>query len=188
MKKCSKCGGILSVYMFTNQPSSGDGKSAWCRKCKAAHERDRIRNNPELKEQSRINSRNRYRKNPELLKEKVREYSLKNRESIKKRTHKRYLKKIYNITPDIYNDKLVKQGGGCAICGSVLPGGTGRFHIDHDHKTGNMRGLLCFMCNSGLGMFKDDLCLFDKVYHYLDVHRHIITDRTIPLWEKNQRP
>lgn len=68
---------------------------------------------------------------------------------------KRILKK-YNITIKEYDKLLKKQGKGCAICGTKIPGGTGRFAIDHEHLTGKIRGLLCVNCNNGLGNFRDD--------------------------------
>ena len=43
---------------------------------------------------------------------------------------------------------LAEQGGGCAICGA--PPKTRRLHVDHDHKTGEIRGLLCYRCNKAL--------------------------------------
>ncbi len=43
---------------------------------------------------------------------------------------------------------MAAQGGGCALCGS--PPRTRQLHIDHDHKTGRVRGLLCFRCNRAL--------------------------------------
>lgn len=44
-----------------------------------------------------------------------------------------------------YEAQLARQGGGCAICASTPK--SRRLHIDHDHKTGVVRGLLCFPCN-----------------------------------------
>lgn len=44
----------------------------------------------------------------------------------------------------------------CAICGTDKPGGRGRFHIDHNHETGDARGLLCIRCNQALGLFGDN--------------------------------
>ena len=56
------------------------------------------------------------------------------------------LAKIFNITPEEYDQILEVQGGGCGICGRAPRDGK-RHAVDHDHKTGFVRGLLCFMCN-----------------------------------------
>lgn len=47
-----------------------------------------------------------------------------------------------------YDARLVAQNGGCAICGTTPK--TRRFHVDHDHRTGAVRGLLCHRCNRNL--------------------------------------
>jgi len=49
------------------------------------------------------------------------------------------------LTLDAYHAMLYAQGGGCAIC--KRPPKTRRLHVDHDHATGKIRGLLCFTCN-----------------------------------------
>lgn len=88
---------------------------------------------------------------------------------------KQRLKK-FNLTVDQFNDLLLKQNGGCAICGTVFSSSsTSRLSVDHDHKCcpgkescGNcVRGLLCTNCNSGLGHFKDDLTLLTSAITYL---------------------
>jgi hypothetical protein len=48
----------------------------------------------------------------------------------------------------------LSQDGRCAICRRRFDGGS--FVVDHCHKRGHVRGLLCYPCNSGLGMFKDN--------------------------------
>lgn len=60
----------------------------------------------------------------------------------------------YGLTLEGYEGMLLEQGGGCAICG--LPPGTRALHVDHDHRTGEVRGLLCNNCNQGLGRFRDE--------------------------------
>ena len=52
------------------------------------------------------------------------------------------------ITLAEYTELLEKQGGGCAICESRPK--TRRLHVDHNHKTGEVRGLLCMRCNRNL--------------------------------------
>lgn len=61
----------------------------------------------------------------------------------------------YGLTLADYDRMAEDQGNGCAICGGPPTGNTGRFHVDHCHKTGNIRSLLCGKCNTGLGSFDD---------------------------------
>jgi hypothetical protein len=63
---------------------------------------------------------------------------------------------------------LQSQGGRCAICHTDQPGGHGRFHIDHDHVSGRIRGLLCNNCNRGLGSLKHDPDFLRKAITYLE--------------------
>ena len=65
-----------------------------------------------------------------------------------------------------YDLMLEKQGGGCAICGSLTNGGRA-MAVDHDHVTGAIRGLLCMHCNLGLGQFRDEPALLQAAIHYL---------------------
>ena len=58
------------------------------------------------------------------------------------------------------------QGNCCAICGAKPKGR--RLAVDHDHKTGKVRGLLCMFCNTGLGKFRDDPKLLKKAIGYLE--------------------
>lgn len=67
------------------------------------------------------------------------------------------LQRNYGITLEDYDDMLLDQKGVCAICGTDDPKGKGRFHVDHCHTTGKVRGLLCHHCNVGLGHFEDNI-------------------------------
>ena len=74
--------------------------------------------------------------------------------------YRRWFQKArYGLSTADYDALLAKQGGGCAICGAMKPGRDDRQHlyIDHDHETGRVRGLLCSTCNTGLGMFAEDV-------------------------------
>ena len=84
---------------------------------------------------------------------------------------KSHLKSRYKITPEGYEDLLCLSDSRCMICGLpavIQKERTGRFLcVDHDHETGKVRGLLCDLCNKGLGAFRDDLTLLRKATNYL---------------------
>lgn len=63
---------------------------------------------------------------------------------------------------------LDKQGGGCWICGVKQEKTNKSLCIDHDHKTGDIRGILCSKCNTGLGMFNDSALSLKKAIRYLE--------------------
>lgn len=74
----------------------------------------------------------------------------------------------YGLTLGGLETLLLFQGERCAICYTSEPGGYGSFHIDHDHATRKVRGLLCGRCNVGIGMFREDPALMAAASAYLD--------------------
>lgn len=72
----------------------------------------------------------------------------------------------YGITPEQYKDMHETQQGKCAIC-NTEPKTKRGLHVDHDHGTGKVRGLLCHGCNVALGSFKEDVTLLNKAIEYL---------------------
>ena len=79
--------------------------------------------------------------------------------------------KKYGITFEQYHVMLAAQGGHCAICSATEGGGRGAFHVDHDHVTGKVRGLLCHYCNTAVGNMKDDPALLRAAANYLEARR-----------------
>lgn len=75
------------------------------------------------------------------------------------------IKYMYDITYEDYEKMEKNQLGLCAIC-KTQP--NGRLYIDHDHTTNKVRGLLCQKCNSGLGMFKDNIQNLLNAINYLE--------------------
>lgn len=74
----------------------------------------------------------------------------------------------YGLDQDQYDALLEAQGGACAICGTTNPGKNVRnFCVDHDHRSGMVRGLLCTKCNRGLGLGKDHLPSFKRAAAYI---------------------
>lgn len=74
-----------------------------------------------------------------------------------------HLKRRYGIGADDVDRLIEEQGGVCPICGRPDPD-----HVDHDHATGEVRGILCFNCNGGLGQFGDDQDRLLAAAAYLD--------------------
>ena len=97
-------------------------------------------------------------------------------------SRKAELRREYGITQEHYDLMLKHQQGRCAICGTDSPKvSTGQiFHVDHDRLLGEVRGLLCGLCNRGLGHFKDDIDRLEQAVHYLRGKRLIdlIADET----------
>jgi Recombination endonuclease VII len=80
----------------------------------------------------------------------------------------------YGITREQYDQMLAAQNGGCAICSrpetAVINGKVMELAVDHDHKTGKVRALLCSTCNTSLGGFQDSPALLQKAIEYLKEH------------------
>ena len=69
--------------------------------------------------------------------------------------HREYhLKRIYGITLDDYNKMFAEQNGCCAMCGKHQSEFKQALSVDHNHQTDEIRGLLCFSCNSKLGWYE----------------------------------
>lgn len=84
-------------------------------------------------------------------------------------THKARLRR-YGLTPDDFARLMAAQGGKCAICSATVGGGNGdgeTLHVDHNHATGTVRGLLCSPCNVGLSRFRDNPMLLGAAIFYL---------------------
>lgn len=83
------------------------------------------------------------------------------------KSHEAMIAKTYGITASDYDSLLAAQGGKCAICRARPK--SKRLAVDHDHKTGAVRGLLCSRCNHDLmGSAWDSLALVVALWHYLN--------------------
>lgn len=110
----------------------------------------------------------RYRKNN---KEKIRTLNAKwkanNPETKARSCRESDLKQKYGLSGLAYDRLFEAQQGKCAICG-FSPTKNRALCVDHCHRTGRVRKLLCDRCNQGLGAFKDDLGLLRKAARYLE--------------------
>lgn len=76
------------------------------------------------------------------------------------------LRRCYGIDIEQYNQMLEKQNHTCAICGGVEKFNNS-LAVDHDHKTGKVRGLLCTSCNQGIGKLQDSVDVLQSAINYL---------------------
>jgi len=94
----------------------------------------------------------------------MRAYREINPESMRDRSYRRK----YGITLEEYNYLLEKQDSVCAGCGGAENrAATGNLAVDHDHRTGRVRGLLCSNCNRALGLIGDSVETLNRLANYL---------------------
>jgi len=149
-KRCPRCGEVKPLHDY---PGSAT-KKVYCRPCWRDVQREWRERNPE---KHRAYKRLSYeRGDPAQRKAAARQ-------------------RRWGLTAEALEEMLLRQGGCCAICPAIEPGGRGTWHIDHDHaccpgqrSCGRcVRGLLCNRCNVGLGQFRDDPALLASAIRYL---------------------
>lgn len=149
-RTCTECKQVKPLEDFgVGSKRSLHGKRHQCKSCLAARQKAKY----SYSAQTRYRSI-KYKNNPRF---KI-EYNLRSE---------------FGMSWDDYESLLEHQGGVCAICGSTDPlsrrghSGENRFHVDHCHTTGVVRGLLCSNCNNGLGRFKDSTELLYRAAKYI---------------------
>jgi len=89
------------------------------------------------------------------------EHHIKNKEKI----WRHMLKWSYNVTPEWYEEQLSKQEGHCKLC--PRKPGKKRLHIEHNHKTGQLRGLVCSGCNLAISRIDEDPKWIDRLKEHV---------------------
>jgi hypothetical protein len=84
---------------------------------------------------------------------------------------RRFFRWKYGIELEEYDRRLAAQGGVCAICQSPPRFGRKHLDVDHDHSTGDIRGLLCSPCNTALGLLGEDPSRVIRLASYLREHQ-----------------
>ena len=91
-------------------------------------------------------------------------YIKNNKAKISKQSLISHRRREYGLTEEEYNNMILSQNNLCAICNKPSDK---TLHIDHDHATGMVRGLLCHNCNTGIGMLQEDLIILNRAIEYL---------------------
>lgn len=168
-RACTKCSKVLPATpnFFYRQKNGRNGLMARCKTCTDAINRERTKNaDPQvLRDQSKRRSKKYYQKNIETIREKNRLLSMKYRKDPVKNEIIKARKRGNGagLTPEELRLMLERQENKCAICCSPNP-----TDLDHCHKTGIVRFLLCKHCNRGLGAFKDNPELLRKAADMLE--------------------
>jgi len=142
-KICSKCKLILPVSNFSCVTDRPSGYKALCKAC---------------------TNKAKTKKNK----------SRDTKETIQFRHYNRMasIRSRFKLTESQYQNMMNQQKGCCAICNKDFGTINLRARIDHDHKTGTVRGLLCHECNAGIGFLQDDTQLLLNAATYLDNHAY----------------
>ena len=138
MKTCKYCGAIKSIADFYANPAGRDGTRPECKDCTRARRKCWYRENRE-REIERVSRR--HRDHPEMLRARMDAFTSAGKKKASDR--KSCLKRKYGLTLEASDAR--------AICG--IPDA---HHVDHDHRTGQVRGILCFRCNVAIGLLDDD--------------------------------
>jgi len=160
MKKCTKCNTKKSVTEFPRRKDRENRRQNICRECQNAKQRDWRSKN---REKHHKWNKEWYYGNVERAREYSRKYYLVHREKIAATKRKRH----YGITEDDFKLLIEKQNYSCKICGKSF-GATNKLCVDHCHTTGEIRGILCRSCNTGIGSLKDDISILKKAIEYLE--------------------
>lgn len=151
-KYCPGCKEQKKLSEFPPNKSYALGIESRCRACKAAYMKAHRKANPDQ-----------YKAYDRKHKDKVR-----NDPQHKLDRQNQRLKSKYGISLEIYNKMVADRNNKCDICG--MDGSLvryGKLKVDHDHSTGEIRGLLCDKCNFAIGLLNDNPTLIGKVLEYL---------------------
>lgn len=165
MKECKICKMFKDDYKFRNginKKTSAYLSVKTCRECRNEKDRDFRKNNPEIQKK-------RDRKSYQNQQVKKVQYARDYRVKYPDRTRKTNWKCKYGITPEDFYAKLKEQNNKCAICERDADEYTRIFSVDHNHKTGVNRGLVCDPCNYGLGFYEKHK---EKYIKYLEKYPH----------------
>lgn len=188
VKTCSKCKQTLPAYYFPKKTTGKYGVGGVCKKCKRKHVLEYERKNrkrflPRVKKRierikranSLLSEEQIYDRTPTLRCGKCknvlpsRKFYINrtrtngiNNSSCKKCAEELLIYKQYRVTIDDIKKIILEQGEKCAICNKKI-----KLHIDHNHKTGEVRGLLCPKCNQGIGLFEENINYLLKAVLYI---------------------
>lgn len=150
MKTCCSCNQAKSLFSFSRDKRNKDGLKYSCKEC------DKINNNI------------RYLNKKQEILDKCKVYYLEKKSRDPNFGRNRALKQKFGLTVETRQRLLDEQDGKCAICLKLESDSKQRFVVDHCHKTGRIRGILCSKCNSAIGLLEENRQSILRAAAYLD--------------------
>ena|ERR1035437_868539 len=157
---CLKCKQNKGLYK-----TKDNKKRQYCIMCQKIHNKEYYLKN----KVSLLKKAKKYSKDPKVkirVKAYKKIYNENNKERIKHVQRKNRLMKEYGLTFEEYNILMKKQKNKCALC-KIRFTKNKKSLIDHNHKTGKVRGILCYPCNNVLGQAGDSIKLLQRAIEYL---------------------
>ena len=164
MKPCVKCGVVQPLGSFYKAPGTRDGYRGDCKGCFRTRAKARY---PLVREANIARAKKWREENLERFQANQRR--MRSTPEGKLRSRAGHLMRKFGMTIEQYDAMLEAQSGGCFVC-SRSPREDISLHVDHDHSTGKVRGILCFRCNNALADFQEDPELLRKAASYLSWH------------------
>lgn len=161
MKRCTKCGNEKDLDDYYREPGGRDGRRGDCIECVKAYRKARY---PLVRDQAIARTKAWQEANRERHLENLRRR--RQRPEVKAKNRDGHLRRKFGITSETFDAMFEAQEGRCAICRRKPTPGIS-LHVDHEHATNRVRGLLCFKCNNALGDFEDDQALLLSAVNYL---------------------
>lgn len=127
-----------------------------------------IEHRKNYKDRQKIKNKEYRELHKEELKEYNKQYRIDNREKVNELNSKSIIKNRYGLKISDIKEMAIRQQYRCAICENKFHSNK-NMHIDHDHKTGKVRMLLCKKCNNGIGFFDDDTVRIEKAILYIKI-------------------
>lgn len=153
MKTCTKCGESRPVDQFVRDATRTDGRYPSCKICRRQWHDQKMRHDAA------------YRQGLQDRKKAWVEENIERHALYKRAWH---LQDKYDLSLEAYDALLVQQDGKCAICSKPHSGcGDRPLYVDHCHRTGRVRGLICLSCNTLLGVCEDSQALIEAAMRYL---------------------
>lgn len=109
-----------------------------------------------------------YLANKAVINKRSREWYKNNREKIAKQMRNYHLQRSYGISEETFEQMCATQNNMCLICSQIFSCERKFIHIDHCHKTGRIRGILCNHCNNLLGHAKENITILKRAVEYLN--------------------